>query len=245
MSFILDALKKLERQKQASGSSHQEEQAVMEGGRRWGEERRRGLFGWGSVIVAVAALVVAAVALYRVRPSNTPTAPMTATPPVNSPPVVGPSTSVPEDSSDAEVTPPTPEPEKAPATPVVTRQSQPPSSRVDGLPTTPAEVDEALEVEPLEEMETAHPVRLQGRTGTDRDEGNVSDDVADAPRSEIPEGLPELILQGTSVVEGKAVAVVNYQRLFEGDFIEGARVIRISDSLVELEFKGQRFKIRF
>ena len=52
----------------------------------------------------------------------------------------------------------------------------------------------------------------------------MSDDIAGAPTSsETPEGLPELVLQGTSIVEGRPVAVVNYQRLFEGDFIEGAR----------------------
>jgi hypothetical protein len=57
--------------------------------------------------------------------------------------------------------------------------------------------------------------------------------------------LPQLVLQGTSVLAGKPVAVVSDQRVFVGDFIEGALVLRIEERLVELELDGRRFTLTF
>jgi hypothetical protein len=256
MSFILDALKKLERQKQGGGSPNQDDQAVIEGGRRWGEARRLGFVGWGSIIVAVAALVVAAVALNRSQRSTPTALPQTEPLPASTSPAIEPSqgTSPSVESSPstskgpsiAEETPKISEPERAAAPMTTTVQAPPAVNTVDDQVAASAEPVEEAEVEqPEEEIESAHPVRLMGRHAADRKETQVSDDASASPNQELPEGLPELVLQGTSIVAGKPVAVVNYQRLFEGDFIEGARVIKISDSLVELEFKGKRFTISF
>ncbi len=63
--------------------------------------------------------------------------------------------------------------------------------------------------------------------------------VEDPPPSE----PPRLVLQGTSVLDGKPVAVVSDRRVFEGDTIEGAIVIRIEERSVELEFQGKRFTL--
>ncbi len=60
---------------------------------------------------------------------------------------------------------------------------------------------------------------------------------------ELATELPHLVLQGTSVLDGEPVAVVSDRRVFEGDIIEGALVIRIEERSVELEFKGQRFTL--
>jgi hypothetical protein len=37
------------------------------------------------------------------------------------------------------------------------------------------------------------------------------------------------------------VAVINHQRLLQGESIAGARVIKILDYQVELEYQGRRF----
>jgi hypothetical protein len=51
------------------------------------------------------------------------------------------------------------------------------------------------------------------------------------------------VLQGTSVLNGKPVAVVSDRRVFEGDTIEGAVVVRIEERSVTLEFEGRRFTL--
>ncbi len=68
-------------------------------------------------------------------------------------------------------------------------------------------------------------------------------EIADPPTPEPAPELPQLVLQGTSVLAGKPVAVVSDRRVFEGDTIEGAVVIRIEERLVELEFEGRRFTL--
>ena len=72
MSFILDALKQLERQKQKESGGSAAHETVMEGGRRWGETRRKIYAGWGGVTLALAALIVAVVALYQSRSVDAP-----------------------------------------------------------------------------------------------------------------------------------------------------------------------------
>jgi hypothetical protein len=66
-----------------------------------------------------------------------------------------------------------------------------------------------------------------------------------APPAPSPREPPRLVLQGTSVLDGRPVAVVSDRRVFEGDIIEGAVVIHIDERSVELEFEGQRFTLTF
>ena len=66
-----------------------------------------------------------------------------------------------------------------------------------------------------------------------------------APSPPSPREPPRLVLQGTSVLDGRPVAVVSDRRVFEGDIIEGAVVIHIDERSVELEFEGQRFTLTF
>lgn len=238
MSFILDALKKLERQKQKDGGGTAAHETVMEGGRRWGETRRR-YAGWGGVVLALVAMVVAVVALYQSRnvdappftePENVSTTPLTEAaaeglPPSTSPPPVGPDVS--DSGKGGDIDRPTAFP-----------------SREEAAPDAPeeAELEDAGTI-PEEEIESIPPVRLVGSgTGDSTSPEPISEgaEVSD----QIPEGLPELVLQGTSVVDGRPIAVINYQRLFEGDMIEGALVVKIADRIVELEYEGKRFVLR-
>jgi multidrug resistance efflux pump len=56
-------------------------------------------------------------------------------------------------------------------------------------------------------------------------------------------GLPRLSLEAISIINGKPVAVINKQKLVAGDTISGARIIKILDYQVELEYQGRRFAI--
>ncbi len=240
MSFILDALKKLERQKEKEKPSQPGDQTVMVGGRRWGDKRAGIAFGWGSVIVAVAALVIAGLALYR---SLTPSRATSngALPPVAE--ISPPESPAPEPSAgtaDSEdVSEPKPEnpPQREPS----------PLARLFSLFKMTRKIIPSIrwisktsKTSESDEVETAPPVRLTGNAKAERAAEQAKEEP-ESPTLEIPEGLPDLVLQGTSVVDGKPIAVVNYQRLFEGDTIEGATVIRITDRSVELEYEGKKF----
>jgi hypothetical protein len=128
-------------------------------------------------------------------------------------------------------------PQREPSLPISQVEDDKESSPVD------PEETEVLD-ESVDEVETAPPVRLTGNAKAELAVEPANEET-DAPASDIPEGLPKLVLQGTSVVDGKPIAVVNYQRLFEGDTIEGATVIRITDRSVQLEFEGKTFTLTF
>ncbi len=111
----------------------------------------------------------------------------------------------------------------------------------------PVEIPSVVEAEvvadglkPVDAVEREAPPSVQSASVA-RAEVPKTDDPA--PEAE-PE-LPELVLQGTSVLSGKPVAVVSDRRVFEGDTIEGAVVVRIEERLVELEFEGRRFTLTF
>ena len=242
MSFILDALKKVDRKK----DGHVQDGVVMQGGRRWGDTK----FPWGLtavVLVAVVALALATVALFRSSPGGEageaggvePARENAATSAGQAPPSS--SVAVPAEG-ETTLSDDVASPEPADTDSV---------SPVDSTVTAETVEMPATEVgaEGLEEMEesvTAPPVTLVGRAsaGLAAPEAPDRDDGADGADEQPPSELPPLVLQGTSVIDEKPVAVVNYQRLFEGDFIEGARVVKILERAVELEFKGTRFTIR-
>ncbi len=233
MSFILDALKKIERQKQEEERSTADEQPVLEGGRRWGETRSHISVTMGGVVaIALAALVLAGLALMRAyRDDRTSSA--VARPPATDDSV---NPKVDRDGEGLVSSELSPSPSPPPASDEVVEAK--PDAVVNRVE------PEESESSPAEEIETAHPVRLtgQGDSKSAVPEGAVVNETALAKP---PAGVPELALQGTSIVDGRPVAVVNFQRLFEGDTIDGAKVIRILDRVVELEFEGTRFVIEF
>ena len=231
MSFILDALKKVDRERDAA-----EEGIVMQGGRVWGESRWAGSWGWGAILgLAIATFGLASVALFRSFQLETREAAAVASEPqtVESSSVETPA-SISNGMDDAGSSD---EGRLAPNKP--SREF----STVEASPTgviEPGTFPEARLVEADVLAELVPPVRLVGGVATERS----SPPNPEAEQEEPPVDLPPLALQGTSVIDGKPVAVVNYQRVFEGDIIEGARVIKILDRAVELEFQGNRFTIR-
>ena len=76
----------------------------------------------------------------------------------------------------------------------------------------------------------------------DIDEGDVLG-IRSAPPVRSKKSL-NLVLQGTSAIDGRAVAVISERRVFEGDRIDGALVLRIMEREVELEYKGELFRLQ-
>ena len=65
------------------------------------------------------------------------------------------------------------------------------------------------------------------------------------PTSPSPTVAHDLRLSAISQRDGKPVALINDRLVFEGDSFDGVRVIRIGDTEVEVEVKGQRRVLRF
>ena len=63
--------------------------------------------------------------------------------------------------------------------------------------------------------------------------------------AEADPSLPRLSLEAISVINGKPVAMIKNRKLVAGDMFAGARVIRILEYRVELEYQGRRFAIGF
>ncbi len=229
MSFILDALKKVDRKKDGQA----EEGMVMQGGRVWGESRSASGWAWGAVLVlAIVTFGLAAVALFRSFQAETHEAAAVASEPQavqSSPPSKG--------ETPVSITGGTDGTDGTNVAPKKTSQATSSSGVIERSGTLP----ETAPVEAEVLAEPVPPMRLVGRGATDRASPPAN---LEAEQEKLPADLPPLALQGTSVIDGTPVAVVNYQRVFEGDIIEGARVIKILDRAVELEFKGSRFTIR-
>ncbi|HXV64521.1 MAG TPA: hypothetical protein VEK15_27740 [Vicinamibacteria bacterium] len=205
MSFILDALKKVEKQKSAAGAIRVAEDVLGRG--TSGGSRRELLIMVG---IAVISASVTAGALWFLG----------------------------ERAPDSENTPVAIEEVAAP---------EPQAAPVERfLPPLPPE-------DPPEPT-SQKPAQGEAVPNEDRDEGSV-EMVAKPPEVPVREeeepgnvesssDPPVLVLQGTSVLRGEPVAVINDQRVFEGDRVEGALVIRIEERAVELELDGRRFTIR-
>lgn len=214
MSFILDALKKVERKTDENAQNA----VVMQGGRRWGDRR----FPWALgavVLLAISALALATVSFLRSFPSGS-----------VEPESERPEVSIREPSTETVTSPPS-------------REVPPPerSERAETVaPSATVEDEGPAVIAESEEPQAAPPITLVGRSA----DGPGAAALSTTGDGQPPGELPPLVLQGTSMIDGRPVAVVNYQRVFEGDFIEGARVVKILDRAVELEFQGTQFTIR-
>ncbi len=250
MSFILDALKKIEQDKRRSGGSQIETIAVSRG--RFGG--RQHLLSMVAIAVGSALLTAAAVSFLNNRTrsadATAPVAPVEETAPPEG-------EAAPEGEAPPEVDPETPQPAAAP--PVVTREASvrgrepapAPAPEQRTNPETEPETEPDPEPASIEEApeESTQAIRLVGRDRVLLDGLRIDDPAetttTDAADSEpLPEDFPALVLQGTSVIGDDAVAVISDQRVFEGDRIEGALVIRIGEREVELELDGRRFTLR-
>ena len=201
MSLILDALRKLEREKGAH-----EPGVLVVGSVPWGERSRmrRVLLGAGAVL----ALSLAVLAGWLMRRDTT------------SPAVARPDTAAP--------------------TPAVAVSPAPTL-----LPPTPSPLA-AAEDEPT----PSPPIRLSKPPVVERSVAVAPPEAATpSPSVAAPAAAPtaehELRLSAISQRDGKPVALINDRLVFEGDSFDGVRVIRIGDTEVEVEVKGQRRVLRF
>jgi hypothetical protein len=198
MSFILDALRKVDRESRESREAVPPV-ATVEKLRRERKSRRTQYAAMAAIGILSA---LATTFLLRQAP-----------PASQAPTVPGSAPATPPEAAHAAAEPPG-----------ETLSMSPETSEPSGITPPPSE-------EPVGETMKA--------ASAEKNTGDVG--VADAP---VPE-LPQLVLQGTSVLAGKSVAVVSDRRVFVGDFIEGALVVRIEERLVELEYGGRRFTLTF
>jgi hypothetical protein len=231
MSFILDALRKLEQERHQGAVSGVSSAPAAVGRRR----------SWAGTIGTMAAIAVAsgfvtAVVLRMTAPAQPPEIAETGS-------EVEAASSSPERGPLAERV--AAEPERHFVEPHSRRAEPPPVARETAPPG--ATGDDTISAEPApsssKEAKEAMPpnIRLVGRDSPVRVATSASEPPLAAVEPE--ESFPRLILQGTSVLDGEPVAVISDRRVFEGDHIEGALVIRIGERVVELEFEGRRFTI--
>jgi hypothetical protein len=74
------------------------------------------------------------------------------------------------------------------------------------------------------------------------------DEPAPAPESKQPASaarLSELRLSATSERDGRPVAILNDRMVYEGDVIDGIKVLRIEENAVEVEVGGEKRTLRF
>ena len=227
MSLILDALRKLERERDPK----QPPGVLVVGSVPWGETSRRRRVAIAAGIAAVLALAVLAGWMLRPAFKAPGVAPPSATPPMplESRPSPAPlASSVPYLPNAA--APP------EPAAPPI-RLSKPPSSApmrgAQAPGPTPSPTDAASEPAPDAERQPAPA----------RESISVSSGVEGEAAAPVLPG--ELRLNAISRRDGRPVALINDRLVFEGDSFDDVRVIRIDDTEVEVEVNGQRRVLRF
>jgi len=237
MSFILDALKKVDAKKRFGDDAAAGELARSTAARK---RRGRELLFIGAVGVGSAAVTAGTlVFLWMQSGSAGPPAPGESPPPAAATPLpdtVLPEVPAPETPARTHVTKDLPRAVLPPqrSAPAAAARSE----RVD----VPDVVDE--EAEDLSEDVPSPAVRLVGRPQPSAATTTAPSSPEPPPSAPSVE-RPDLVLQGTSVLDGRPVAVISDRRVFEGDFIEGVRVLRIDERSVTLELDGERFTLTF
>jgi cell division protein FtsN len=232
VSFILDALKKLEREKQS-----REPGVVMVGQVPWGgaDRRRSGrLFG----AAAAALILVLAVGLWWLS-----VAPRTPAPTEDR------EDALPDRDSSARavsspagepVPPPAPSRPPAEEAPASRSMETPGSVPAPAVPPTPRPLDLPL-------METT-----AASAGSDWAPDEVepvapgpSSPATDAETSPPSAPAPDFRLSAISTRDGEPIALLNDRLVHEGDSFDGVRIIRIGETEVEIEVDGKRRTIGF
>jgi len=228
MSLILDALRKLERER----DPNQPPGVLVVGSVPWGETSRHRRVAIAAGIAVVLALSV--LAGWMLRPALK--APAVATPSAT-PPL--PLESRPSPSPLATATPHLPNaaaPSEPPAAPPIRLSKPLPSAPMRGAQAPsppPSPPDAASEPAPDAERQPAPA----------RERISVSPGVEGEAAP--PAAPGELRLNAISRRDGRPVALINDRLVFEGDSFDDVRVIRIGETEVEVEVKGQRRVLRF
>jgi hypothetical protein len=227
MSLILDALRKLERERDANEPPG----VLVVGSVPWGETSRTRRLVLVAAAAGVLALAMLAGWLLRpvprapaaAAPSAPPPVPAPATPAPTPPPATLPAAVVPADPTAPPIRlsrpVPTPQPRVLP--PSTTTSKAPEASFAPG---TSAEPDASQPATAGEPLQPAAPGAQGARPAAPGD---------------------DLRLTAISQRDGRPVALINDRLVFEGDSFDGITVIRIGDAEVEVEVKGQRRVIRF
>jgi hypothetical protein len=202
VSLILDALKKLERDKDA-----REPNVLVVGSVPWGTRARSRL----PLVVALGGAALVALVAFALWPRE-----RTARPPAAPPSPAVSSPAAPPTPSGSGVAPGTTPATGAAVAPPEPRRPSVPSAESAAVDDQPAEATGALEEQPA----TAPP-----RRGT-----SVTD---------------ELRLNAISRRDGRPVALINDRLVFEGDGFDGVKVLRIGETEVEVEVRGQKRVLRF
>ena len=229
MSLILDALRKLEREKDARAPG-----ILVVGSVPWGETsraRRVALVG-----VAVAALSLAVALGWLLRPATAP--PAAQEPPATTTPAP-PTRSAPTPAPPA-ATPPLSWASPAPPPPPAIRLDRPAARPATPVPqdTAPVPPGAAAASEPM-------PAALPAPDAPATDRISVSPAAPEAGQPPATPNPDALRLTAISQRDGRPVALINDRLVFEGDSFEGVRVIRIGEAEVEVEVRGERRVLRF
>lgn len=232
MSFILDALKKLEREK-----ATRDPNVVMVGPVPWGGSDRSHFRRKLGLALVGLGVVVAGVSWWLA--SGPEPAPSTATAvpePTAAAAVVRPETAIQSSS---------PEPPALPAA----RPADAPAPRSVALPGAPAAAPPVSEPDPPEASPSeAVPQTVSDLPGVPApvDEALVAEDPLPSPVDETTSpDATELRLSAISSRDGQPVALLNDRLVREGDAFGKIRILRIGTTEVEIEVDGERRTIGF
>jgi len=224
MSLILDALRKLERQK-----AEHEPSVLVVGSVPWGgtSRRRQLLLAIGAAAVLASGVFVG----WLLRPAAP--APAKALPAAAPPAATQPTRSMPRMPAATAGAP-----EELPSAPPL-RLSRP-------LP-APARADRATRAlpDPAPAAPTPDPAAASPPVPSPAASISVAPGVEGIVETAPGAALDELRLSAISQRDGRPVALINDRLVFEGDSFDGVRVLRIGETEVEVEVRGVRRILRF
>ncbi len=222
MSFILDALKKLEREKQT-----REPEVVVVGPVPWGGADHRGGRRWLFLSGVAVAAIVGGAGWWLGSGSHFDAAPK---PMPTSLPEAGPIAATPAEP------PPRVQPEP-PATPRRAAAPTPaPAPRRLGLPGNEKGTPEAETPEPTVSERSAPPPAETAVVVEDLPPASpAADDAEDVA----------FRLSAISTQDGEPVALLNDRLVREGDAFGGVRILRIGATEIEIEVDGERRTVGF
>ncbi len=218
MSFILDALKKLEREKQT-----REPDVVMVGPVSWGgADRNRAR---PALVVSVVALAVITGGTVWWLASGSGSSPTPASGTAAGGAASAPSTSSPGTASRAATEPQEPSTTITPSAPAPRRLDLPVAETMASgaqVSTVPEESSRAA---------TGTPVVAEDQPAA----ASMEDDAQET----------EFRLSAISTREGEPIALLNDRLVREGDAFDGVRILRIGTTEIEIEVDGERRTIGF
>jgi hypothetical protein len=231
MSFILDALKKLEREKESARPGVVMVGPVAWGGRDRSRLGRRLAAGAGAVLVAVVALAGWWLGSREAPPPGPPEE-LAPAPPASPAGAVPPARGVPSRAPRApETTTPAP----------ATDDAAPGASRGTLEPPESALPPPAVDSPPVPEL--VEPPASGGGPGRDAPGFVPLEDPPVVAEDEPP--VPELRLTAISERDGEPIALLNDRLVREGDRVGDLVIIRIGNTDIEIEVNGERRVVGF